>query len=179
MRRTWGRIVGSLRRLTIMDNEKAEEALNTLNRICKALWKAPTGTVSTHMIDRLQLSLEKLDHQSVVRGEGVHYFLPWTEEDLRRYERNLAPGQENERIASTERVLKNGVSRGYDKSEPWGTGGEWAQTMCSRFLAEVDIAPRKGTENDELSLSCLTGWRYSRYVDSVRPLYEPDLFTVE
>lgn len=158
-----------------MDEAKAEGALETLERTCSILWNAKTGTIPAEVLARLPLSLVTLDHQSVISGVNVHYFTLWTEEDLRRYERNLAPVEGNERISCDETVLLIGCPMGYTLCRPWGSGGEWAETMCSRFVSEVDIAPRKGTKGDMLALKSLTGWRYSMYVRSLRLCYEHDL----
>ncbi|GKZ86022.1 hypothetical protein AnigIFM56816_000872, partial [Aspergillus niger] len=156
-----------------MENAKAEEALETLERTCSILWNAKTGTIPAEVLARLPLSLVTLDHQSVISGVNVHYFTLWTEEDLRRYERNLAPVEGNERISCDETVLLNGCPMGYTLSRPWGSGGEWAETMCSRFVSEVDIAPRKGTKGDMLALKSLTGWRYSIGIPDDPPIPQP------
>ncbi|RAH58910.1 hypothetical protein BO85DRAFT_369246 [Aspergillus piperis CBS 112811] len=156
-----------------MDNDKAEEALETLEQTCSILWNAKTGTVPTEVLARLPLSLVSLDHQSVTSGLNVRYFIPWKEGDLRRYERNLAPVEGNERISCEENILLNGCPIGYRLSRPWGSGGEWAETMCSRLLTEVDIAPRKGTQGDMLALKSVTGWRHHIGIPDEPPIPQP------
>ncbi|GKZ24405.1 hypothetical protein AbraIFM66951_001300 [Aspergillus brasiliensis] len=156
-----------------MDNDKVEEALETLDQLCFSLWNAKTGTISDETLARLPLSLVTLDHQSVFSGVAPRYFMPWTEGDLQRYERNLVPEAGNERISTSERTLKYGCTMGFDLSRPWGSGGEWAETMSYRFLEEVDMAPRKGTKGDRLPLRSLTGWRHSYAIPDEAPIPQP------
>ncbi|PYH93838.1 hypothetical protein BO71DRAFT_441437 [Aspergillus ellipticus CBS 707.79] len=169
----WSRIKDTTKAFHPKDTSDEDDKIvfSILNTSYDSLLDREIGGISFQALRDLQIHVSLLDRQSVCFAKGIaaheQFFVPLSEEVLRKHERNLAPCPENSRIESEENVLQN--STPFIKKIGDDSTHGWASTMCQRLFTEADLAPRKGTEEDKQPLKSLTGWRRS---ETVGPWYD-------